>query len=121
MVATSTCEAEFIAFAAAVKESLHLSKILADVCKKWISLMVFGDNQAAITLIRNTATGAHNRTKHIDVAYHFSRHRVMTQDVQVEFIRTDEMLADVLTKQLAGPAFRKHRGGMGLEAPIQGI
>jgi Reverse transcriptase (RNA-dependent DNA polymerase) len=121
VVATSTCEAELIAFAAAVKEALHVSKILNDVCKKWITLDLFGDNQAAITLIRNPAVGAHNRTKHIDVAFHFARYRVMAQDVSVWYIRTDEMTADILTKQLAGPGYRKHREAMGLTMPIQGV
>ena len=114
VVATSTCEAELIAFAMAVKESLHLSKILNVVFGKWTPLLVYGDNQAAITLIRNPAIGAHNRTKHIDIAYHFSRMRVMFGDVKVSYISTEKMVADVMTKQLSGPGFRRHRERMGL-------
>jgi Reverse transcriptase (RNA-dependent DNA polymerase) len=44
VVATSTCEAELIAFAAAVKEALQQSKILVDVFGRWTPVLVYGDN-----------------------------------------------------------------------------
>ena len=72
------------------------------------------DNRSAIVLLRNPAAGAHNRTKHVDVCYHFARHRVAIGDVKVEVIATAHMVADVLTKQLPGPAFRAHRANMGV-------
>jgi hypothetical protein len=39
----------------------------------------------------------------------FARHQVATGDVQVEDISTTHMLADMMTKQLPGPAFKIHR------------
>lgn len=39
----------------------------------------------------------------------------MIGEVQVKYIGTDDMLADILTKQLGGPGFRKHRDNMGMK------
>lgn len=117
VVATSTCEAELIAFSFAVKEALHISKILVAITGKWIPLQLHGDNQAAVALAKNPSIGAHNRTKHLDICYHFCRYRAMVGDVTVVFMPTQEMMADILTKQLPGPGFKKHRDNMGLAAP----
>ena len=114
IVATSTCEAELIAAARAVKEAMYFGKLLTDLCGVFRPVTLCVDNQSAIVLLRNPTAGAHNRTKHVDVCYHFARHRVDIGDVKVEVIATAHMVADVLTKQLPGPAFRAHRANMGV-------
>jgi hypothetical protein len=114
IVATSTCEADLVAAARAVKEALYFGKLMADICGVFRPLTFCVDNQAAVVLLRNPAAGAGNRTKHIDVCYQFARHRVATGDVKVEYISTTHMLADMMTKQLPGPAFKKHRSNLGL-------
>ena len=43
----------------------------------------------------------HARTKHIDVKYHIIRERVEMGEICLEYVRTDENMADVLTKGLA--------------------
>jgi Reverse transcriptase (RNA-dependent DNA polymerase) len=118
VVATSTCEAELIAAARAVKEALYFGKLLTDICGRFRPLTVCVDNQSAIVLLRNPAAGAQNRTKHVDVCYNFARHRVAVGDVKVEYIPTGEMIADVMTKQLSGPTFRGHRSNLGMSGKI---
>ena len=46
---------------------------------------------------------ANHNTKHIDVPFHFIRHRVMQGDIAAVFVPTDEMKADILTKAVPGP------------------
>jgi hypothetical protein len=75
------------------------------------------DNQSALVVLRNTAAGAQNKMKHVDIAFHFARHRVMVKDVTVSYVPTADMVADCLTKQLPGPGHSKHRDSMGL-APM---
>jgi hypothetical protein len=117
-VAASTCEAELIAGARAVKEALYLRKVLFDLSGKWQAIPIMMDNQSALVLIKNPAAGAQNRTKHIDVAYNFARHRVLAGHISAHFIPTQQMLADVFTKQVPGPAFRMHRENLGLASQI---
>jgi hypothetical protein len=116
IVATSTCEAELIAAARAVKEALYFSKLMADLCGQFYPITLCVDNQAAVVLLRNPAAGASSRTKHVDVCYHFARHRVAVGDVKVEYISTTHMLADIMTKQLPGPVFKTHRANLGVSA-----
>jgi hypothetical protein len=113
-VATSTCEAELVAAARAVKEALYFGKLMADVCGAFHPLTLCVDNQAAVVLLRNPAAGANNRTKHVDMCFQFARHRVAIGDVKVEYISTTHMVADIMTKQLPGPVFRTHRASMGV-------
>lgn len=43
----------------------------------------------------------YQRTKHIDVQYHYIRHLVSTKRVEIEYCPIDEIAADALTKPLA--------------------
>jgi hypothetical protein len=114
IVATSTCEAELVAAAQAVKEALYFGKLLTDLCGVYRPITVCVDSQHAIVLLHNTAAGAHTRTKHVDICYHFARQRGAIGDVRIENIATTQMVADVFTKHLSGPVFKTHRSNLGL-------
>jgi hypothetical protein len=113
-VAASTCEAELIAGAKAIKEALWLRKLVADISGRFVAVKLLMDNQSALTLVKNPAAGAQTRSKHIDVQYNFARHRVITGEIDAKYVRTQYMIADVFTKQLAGPMYRTHRENMGM-------
>ena len=54
------------------------------------------DNQGAINLAKNPIH--HQRSKHIDIKYHFIRLEVMEKRVSLEYISSEENLADIFTK-----------------------
>lgn len=108
VVAASTCEAEYVAAAAAAKEALWVRKLLGEMSGQVQRIPLYGDNQSALVLMKQHTSGASGRTKHIDVPFHFVRHRVMQGDLEAVFVPTDEMKADILTKALPGP---KHEAG----------
>ena len=56
------------------------------------------DNQPAIALAKNPVL--HDRSKHIDVKFHFLKDCVNEGQIIIEFIETGLQLADVLTKPL---------------------
>jgi hypothetical protein len=111
-VAVSTAEAEYMAAAAAVKEALWLRKLLSDFGKGIPTVSIYGDNQAAIKLLKHPIASL--RSKHIDVIYHFARERVARGEVTFEYISTDRMVADIMTKALPVNKFITCRDSMGM-------
>ncbi|KAG5863753.1 hypothetical protein JTB14_014982 [Gonioctena quinquepunctata] len=59
--------------------------------------------QAAIHISSNCVM--HQRSKHIDVQLHHVRKRILGQDVNIEYISTEENIADMLTKPLGKEKF----------------
>ena len=81
-VTKSTTEAEYVALSQAKQKAIYLPKLLADLGCKADSPTVFKeDNQGAIQLLRNPRF--HNRTKQIDVAFHFIHERIASNEVKV--------------------------------------
>ena len=70
------------------------------------------DNQAAPTLMKNPVH--HQPAKHIDVCHNFIQERIARGELTVEYIPTDEMIADIFTKALPKPQFQKHRIKLGV-------
>jgi hypothetical protein len=103
-VALSTCEAELYAEAAAIQEVLWLRGLLKELgLHTQVGSVVYGDNQSAIALTANGVKG--ERTKHVDIKYHFVTETVERGDVTLKWIPTTEMQADIFTKALAAPIF----------------
>ena len=99
MVALSTCEAEYVAAATAACQVVWLRRLLGELTGVEAhppALMV--DNQPAIALAKNPVL--HDRSKHIDVKFHFLRDCVDLGQIVNKFVETGQQLADVLTKPL---------------------
>lgn len=111
-VAASTTEAEYMAAAAAVKEALWLRMLLADMGQSMSTVRIMADNQAAIRMLKDPISS--QRTKHIDVAYHFARERVQRHEVSFSYIPTAQMIADSLTKAVPENKHNFCRIGMGV-------
>ena len=85
-----------MAITEAVKEAIWLQGLLDDLGVGQKQVIVFCDSQSAIHLAKNQVY--HARTKHIDVRYHFVREIIKEGGVLVQKIKTDDNLADMLTK-----------------------
>lgn len=101
-VATPTIEAEYIALFEASKQAIWVTRLLRElhVMDELVGskgMLVYSDNQSALALAKGTNS---SKAKHIDVAYHFTRDCVLNGTIRVEYIPTDSMLADILTKPL---------------------
>jgi hypothetical protein len=107
-VALSSTEAEYIAGAHAAKELVWLRRLLDEVgmpCDDPTTLRM--DNQSAMAIAKNPQF--HDRTKHIEVRYHYLHDKVEAEELDLEYIPTGEQVADVLTKALNQ---EKHTGFM---------
>ena len=59
---------------------------------------LFIDNKSAISLSKNPVF--HERSKHIDIWYHFIRECVEEGKIDIDYVQTNDQLADTLTKGL---------------------
>ena len=83
-VSRSTTEAEYIALSNACQEGVWLRRLLSDIKLKQVDpTTMYEDNQGAIQLSRNPKF--HNRTKHIDISFHFIREQVSRNVVSVKY------------------------------------
>jgi hypothetical protein len=63
-------------------------------------------------LIKNPVD--HDRSKHIDLRFHFIRECVEKKQILVEFTRTESQLADIVTKPLGRVKFQEMRERIGV-------
>ena len=69
---------------------------------------IYQDNQSTMALIKN-GKSSNERTRHIAIRFFFVADRVNSNEIKLEYMETESMLADILTKPLQGELFRKLR------------
>ena len=107
-VAVSTTEAEYMAASFCASEVMFLRGLLEDVgFAQQGPTLLHEDNQGAVHLMKNEVL--HTRAKHIHVRYHQIREFVAHKFIRVQHCRTDEMVADILTKLLPKVTFERLR------------
>ena len=111
-VAASTTEAEYMAAAAATKEARWLRKLMYNLKLDIRTVTILDDNQGIIKLLKNPESS--QRSKHIDVIYHFARERVSRKEIEFQYVSTNQMIADALTKPVPKAKHEYCRTGMGL-------
>ena len=70
-------------------------------------MSVHEDNQAEERLSKDGHYGCQKRTNHIDVRFHYVRQLEEAGIIAVRYKRSEEQLADLLTKNLPTVAFTK--------------
>ncbi|KAJ0555461.1 putative RNA-directed DNA polymerase [Helianthus annuus] len=101
-VATSTCEAEYIAASSCCSQVLWIQQQLRDYGFEFLTTPIYVDNSAALQITRNPVQ--HSKTKHIEIKYHFIRDCFEKRLIDVVKVHTDDQRADLFTK-----AFDKSR------------
>ena len=67
-----------------------------------------------VLLISQRITFFTSRTKHIDVRHHFLNDHVVKKDIVLEYIDTNNQLADIFTKPLKEDVFVRLRRELGI-------
>jgi len=107
IVAMSTAEAELIAASRAAQEAMYLRILLRDLgCEQINPTLIFEDNQACIAMSKEGANA--ERGRHIDRRDNQVRDLSGKGHVKLEYLNTDDMTADVLTKSLPKESHEKH-------------
>ena len=71
------------------------------------------DNEGVISISKNTVDN--DRTKHIDVQYHFTRENVELGKVAFNYRPTGDIVADTLAKRLLRVQFEQFRKEFGIQ------
>jgi hypothetical protein len=88
-----------MALSAATQEAKFLLQLLGDMTgdnSLCDSFTMYCDNQGAISLAKNPVQ--HQRSKHIDIRYHFIRAEVQKGVMQVVYVPSEQNVADIFTK-----------------------
>ncbi|GKA49558.1 retrovirus-related pol polyprotein from transposon TNT 1-94 [Tanacetum coccineum] len=104
-VAMSSAEAEYVTAAGCCANILWMKNQLSDYDIIYEKVPIFCDNTSAISISNNPVL--HSRTKHIDIRYHFIRDHVLKGNIKLHFIPTQYQLADIFTKPLDEPTFKR--------------
>ena len=115
-VALSSCEAEYMAVSAATQGAIWMQQLLEEMSfMEWTNggdksppvPLVLCDNKSAIAMGHTDAL--HSRSKHIDIRHHFIREQIERGRIALQWISTQEQVADILTKTLQPRIFLRFR------------
>ena len=106
LIALSSTEAEYYCLAEACRELMWIKAFLKEIEVEISIGKIFQDNTTTIAMAG--VEGLSERSKHIDVKFHFVKRLVKDKLVECQHIATDEMVADIFTKDLADTSFEAH-------------
>ena len=97
-VALSSCEAEYVAISTALQEAKFLMQLMNEMVNKKVvhCVKLYADNQGAIALAKDPIRK--ERSKHIDIKYHFIKSEIEMGTITLNFIPTEDNIADIFTK-----------------------
>ena len=113
IVTLSSCEAEYVAATSCVFHAIWLRNLLKELSMTQEEpTKICVDNKSAIALAKNPVF--HNRSKHIDTRYHYIRECITRKDVQLEYVKSQDQIADIFTKPLKQEDFVRLRNLLGI-------
>jgi hypothetical protein len=112
-VALSTTESEYIATTEAIKESIWVKGVLEELRLLDSKPVIYSDSQSCVHLCRNPMF--HDRTKHIEIKYHFIRDKVTQGHINIDKVPTEENPADMGTKVITLSKFKHCLNLIGLD------
>nr|KYP66220.1 Retrovirus-related Pol polyprotein from transposon TNT 1-94 [Cajanus cajan] len=117
IVTLSTCEAEYVAATSCVCHAIWLRNLLKELSLPQVEpTKIYVDNKSTIALAKNPVF--HDRSKHIHTRYHYIRECISNKDVQMEYVKTHDQVADIFTKPLKKEVFMKLRSLLGVQNQV---
>lgn len=106
-ITTSTIDAEYIADTETAKKTVWIRNFINDLYIPGIhidTVLLYIDNNSALKLTRNPEF--HNRSKHINIKYHFIREKIEKKVINTKRINIINNLTDVFIKALLKPTYK---------------
>jgi hypothetical protein len=112
-VALSSTESEYMALTESLQHAIWTAQILKNLDFGFdLPLSIHCDSKGARDLAKNNTF--HKLSKHIDIRYHYIREKIEDEFVVLDEVKSADNVADILTKALPEPAFRRHVHALGL-------
>ena len=108
LMSKSSTEAELIGVSDMLPQVIWTRDFLVEQGYSCGPARLFQDNKSTIVLA-NKGLSTSEKTRHIAIRYYFVKDRIDSGEVIVEYMPTQEMIADVMTKPLQGALFRRLR------------
>ena len=108
VVSKSSTEAELIGLSDSASQVLWTREFLIGQGYSVDAATVYQDNMSTMALAKNGRSNS-ERTRHVNIRYFFIKDRVDQGEVNIEYMPTGDMIADVLTKPLQGSLFVRLR------------
>lgn len=118
VVTRSSTEAEIHAVNEVSSEVLWCIDLLEALGVQQAPVCLKEDNQSCITMMQSDPRNFQTKSKHVRVKWNFFREQFKHRQLYLEYCKTDDMRADMLTKPLVGKQFIKHIGGMLNQTPV---
>lgn len=121
IVALSSTEAEYVVLSEATREILWTRRFLEEIGLKFEGpTTIYEDNLGTRAFALDQKSP--RRMKHIEVKYHFIKSHIAENTVNVVYMPTSEMTADIFTKFLPPSLYEYHSKALGLAtSPLEGV
>jgi len=115
-VTTSTTEAELLALSQVAKEAIFTSRLLKElqVTLSHPIITIKCDNTQTIRLVNEDVARLQTKLRHVDIHHHWPRQEVTRQIIKVEYVPSDNMIADGFTKSLPANKWASFLDQLGL-------
>lgn len=104
----SSTESELVGLSDSITQVIWTRNFLIEQGYDMGPSTVYQDNMSTMALVKNGKSNS-ERTKHIATRFYFVKDRVESKELRIVHMRTEYMIADILTKPLQGSLFRELR------------
>jgi hypothetical protein len=108
IIVKSSTEAELVGVSEGLGQVIWLRNFITALGYTLGPAKVMQDNESTLALIRNGRSNS-ARTRHISIRYFFVTDRVKMGEIAMEWVNTNDMISDMLTKPVVGREFTMHR------------
>jgi hypothetical protein len=108
LVTKSSTEAELVALSDNASQVIWSKEFLEEQGHKVEAPIIYQDNKSTIIMAQKGKSSS-ERSRHINVRYFFIKDRIESGEIQIAYLQTNQMIADILTKPLQGESFRTMR------------
>jgi hypothetical protein len=104
----SSSEAELVSLSDHTNQVIWVRNFLLDQGYEVEPATIYQDNQSTIAMVKNGKSNS-SRTRHIAIRFYFVADRVSSKEIKIQYLKSGDMIADILTKPLQGQLFIRLR------------